>query len=49
MSPIDSNTNEKVEVESDLLRIIRGSWIEQENRKENELAQRSNQTKKMRN
>ena len=49
MSSIDSNTNEKVEVESDLLRIIRGSWIEQENGKENELAQRSNQTKKMRN
>ena len=49
MSSIDSNTNEKVEVESDLLRIIRGSWIEQENGKENEPAQRSNQTKKMRN
>ena len=38
MSSIDSNTNEKVEVESDLLRIIEGLWIEQENRKENEQA-----------
>ena len=38
MSPIDSNANEKVEVESDLLRIIEGLWIEQENRKENEQA-----------
>ena len=41
MSPIDSNTNEKVEVESDLLRIIEGLWIERENRKENEQAQRT--------
>ena len=49
MSPIDSNTNEKVEVEGDLLRIIRGLWIERENGKENEPAQRNNQTKKMRN
>ena len=38
MSPIDSNTNKKVEVESDLLRIIKGLWIERENRKENEQA-----------
>ena len=38
MSPIDSNTNKKVEVESDLLRIIEGLWIERENRKENEQA-----------
>ena len=38
MSPIDSNTNRKVEVESDLLRIIEGLWIERENRKENEQA-----------
>ena len=38
MSPIDSNTNKKVEVESDLLRIIKGLWIERENRKENERA-----------
>ena len=43
MSPIDSNTNEKVEVESDLLRIIRGPWIKRENGKENEPAQRNNQ------
>ena len=41
MSPIDSNTNEKVEVESDLLRIIKGLWIERENGKENERAQRT--------
>ena len=41
MSPIDSNTNKKVEVESDLLRIIEGLWIERENRKENEQAQRT--------
>ena len=46
MSSIDSNTNEKVEVEGDLLRIIRGLWIERENEKENEPAQRNN---KMRN
>ena len=38
MSPIDSNTNKKVEVESDLLRIIEGLWIGRENRKENEQA-----------
>ena len=38
MSPIDNNTNKKVEVESDLLRIIEGLWIERENRKENEQA-----------
>ena len=38
MGPIDSNTNRKVEVESDLLRIIEGLWIERENRKENEQA-----------
>ena len=38
MSPIESNTNKKVEVESDLLRIIEGLWIERENRKENEQA-----------
>ena len=51
MSSINSNTNAKVEVESDLLRITRGSWIEQKgnrkDRKENETAQRSNQTKKI--
>ena len=41
MSPIDSNTNRKVEVESDLLRIVEGLWIERENRKENEQAQRT--------
>ena len=33
MSPIDSNTNKKVEVESDLLRIIEGLWIEREKEK----------------
>ena len=38
MGPIDSNTNKKVEVESDLLRIIEGLWIERENRKESEQA-----------
>ena len=38
MSPIESNTNKKVEVESDLLRIIEGLWIERENGKENEQA-----------
>ena len=43
MSPIDSNTNKKVEVESDLLRIIEGLWIERENRKENEQAQTNGQ------
>ena len=41
MGPIDSNANKKVEVESDLLRIIEGLWIERENRKENEQAQRT--------
>ena len=49
MSSIDSNADEKVEVESDLLRITRGSWIQQKdnwkNGKENETAQRSNQTR----
>ena len=48
MSSIDSNTNEKVEVESDLLRITRGSWKQcrknLKNGKENEIAQRSNLT-----
>ena len=38
MGPIESDTNRKVEVESDLLRIIEGLWIERENRKENEQA-----------
>ena len=46
MSLICSKTDAKVEVESDLLRITRGSWIQQKdnwkNGKENETAQRSN-------
>ena len=49
MSLICSKTDVKVEVESDLLRIKRGSWIEQKgnrkDRKENETAQRSNLTR----